>query len=119
MRFQFERRSLFSLFGIGVGLGPFQAVAQAILLASVVGMTLAVRRDRALRDDPVRLAAMLTALMLLSQLAANYWSWAYMPWVIAPALFVLAPAVGRREPVTSEARGRATAEDAAPIGMPA
>jgi hypothetical protein len=98
MRFQFERRSLFSLFGMGVGLGPLQAVAQALLLASVVGITLAVRRDADLRDDPVRLAATLAALMLLSQLAANYWSWAYMPWVIGPALLVLAPGRARWEP---------------------
>ena len=107
MRFQFERRSLFSLLGDGAGLGPLQAVVQALLLASVVGFSFAVRSDPALRDDPVRLAAMLTALMLLSQLAANYWSWAYTPWLIAPALLVLVPASapGRvPEPAVSRSR---------------
>jgi len=93
--FQFERRSLFSLLD-GPGLGPLQAVAEAVLAASVVGMTLAVGRNQLLKDDPVRLAAMLAGLMLLSQLAANYWTWAYLPWVIAPAVLVLAPASGPR-----------------------
>jgi hypothetical protein len=102
MRFQFERRSLFSFLGLGVGLGPLQAVAEALLLSSVIGMTLAVRSDSSLREDSVRLAAGLTALMLLSQLAANYWSWAYLPWVIAPALLVLAPAT-LRAPVAETA----------------
>jgi hypothetical protein len=115
MRFQFERRSLFSLFGTGAGLGPLQAVVQALLLASVVGMTLAVRRDAALRDDPVRLAAMLTALMLLSQLAANYWSWAYTPWVIAPALLVLAPAQGSPAAEPSDVQEPATLPGRIPI----
>jgi hypothetical protein len=115
MRFQFERRSLFSLFGTGAGLGPVQAVVQALLLASVVGMTLAVRRDAALRDDPVRLAAMLTALMLLSQLAANYWSWAYTPWVIAPALLVLAPAQGSPAAEPSDVQEPATLPGRIPI----
>ena len=114
MRFQFERRSLFSLFGTGTGLGPLQAVAQALLVASVVGMTMAVRRDPVLREDPVRLAAMLTALMLLAQLAANYWSWAYLPWVLAPALLVLAPAEGT--PATELSRAMPWRRPAAPAG---
>jgi hypothetical protein len=91
LTFQFDRGSLSSLW-IGWGLGSLQPVAQAALLAVVVGATLAVRRDDRLRDDLPRLAAILAGVLLLTQFAANYWTWAYLPWAIAPALLVLVPA---------------------------
>jgi hypothetical protein len=89
LSFQFGRGSLSSLWW---GLDSFQPAAQAALLAIVVAATLAVRQDDRLRDDLPRLAAILAGVLLLTQFAANYWTWAYLPWAIAPALFVLVPA---------------------------
>jgi hypothetical protein len=96
--FQFNRRSLFSLW-TGLDLGALQPVAQALLIAAVAGATVAVRRDASLRDNPLRLAALLSGVMLLSQLAANYWTWAYLPWAIVPALPALVVGHLGREPV--------------------
>ncbi len=86
--FQFDRGSLSSLW-VGFGLEWLQPAAEAALLAAIVAATLAVRRDRDLRDDLPRLAALLAGIILLSQIAANYWTWAYLPWAIAPALLIL------------------------------
>ncbi len=90
LSFQFGRGSLSSLW-TGWGLGALQPVAQAAVLATVVGAALCVRRDEQLRDDLPRLAALLAGVLLLTQFAANYWTWAYLPWAIAPALLVLVP----------------------------
>lgn len=97
--FQFDRGSLSSLW-VGLGLGWLQPAAEAALVAAVVAATLAVRRDRDLRDDLPRLAALLAGIILLAQFAANYWTWAYLPWAIAPALVVL---VRRRAVVAAAA----------------
>ena len=88
--FQFERRSLFSLW-TGLGLGKAQPLAEGLLFAVVVLATVSVRNDDALRSDPLRLAALLAGVLMLSQFAANYWTWSYLPWAITPALLVLAP----------------------------
>lgn len=97
--FQFERGSLSSLW-VGFGLEWLQPAAEAALVAAVVAATLAVRRDRELRDDLSRLAGLLAGLILLSQVVANYWTWAYLPWAAAPALLVL---VRRRAAVAAAA----------------
>jgi hypothetical protein len=95
--FQFDRGSLSSLW-LGWGFGSLQPVAQAALLAAIVAATLAVRSSDRLRDDLPRLSAILAGILLLSQFAANYWTWAYLPWAIAPALLVLVPATEALEP---------------------
>lgn len=90
LEFQVTRGSLSSLW-IGFGLEGLQPVAQAALVAAVVAAALTVRRDPAARDDVRRLAALLAGIVLLAQVAANFWTWAYLPWALAPALLVLVP----------------------------
>ena len=102
LAFQLERGSLFSLW-TGLGLGPLQPLAQALLIATIAGATLAVHRDPVLRSDPLRLAALLAGVLLLSQFAANYWTWSYLPWALVPALAVLTPAESGRETSTEGA----------------
>jgi hypothetical protein len=105
--FQFERASLSSLW-TGLGLGPLQPVAQAAMLACIAAAVVAVRRERSLRDDLPRMAALLGGIMLAAQIAANYWTWAYLPWALAPMLLSLfAPVPARR------ARPRAGADELA------
>jgi hypothetical protein len=90
LAFQFDRGSLSSLW-TGFGLDGLQPVAQAALVAVICASVLAVRGDGALRDDPRRLAAVLAGVILLAQFAANFWTWAYLPWALAPALVALVP----------------------------
>ena len=91
LTFQLQRGSLHSLW-LGLGVGALQPVAAAALLASIAAATLAVRRDRELRRDLRRMAALFAAVMLIAQIAANYWTWAYLPWATVPILLsLLAP----------------------------
>ena len=110
LAFQFERVSLFSIW-TGLGIGPLQPAAQALLIATIAIATLAVHRDPVLGNDPLRLAALLAGVLLMSQFAANYWTWSYLPWALVPALAVLAPAESGRE--TSAEAAPATIEPAA------
>ena len=52
------------------------------------------RRDRALAGDPRRIAALAAAVLIGLQLAANYWTYAYLPWVFP--LIALALLTSRR-----------------------
>src|SRR4051794_40580862 len=90
--FQLERSSLHSLW-VGLGLGGLQPVASAVLVGAVAAATIAVRRDATLGDDLCRMAALVAGIELIAQIAGNYWTWAYMPWVAVPVLLsLLAPA---------------------------
>ena len=80
LSFQLQRGSFHSPWR-PFGLEGLQLVVQAGLLAAVAALALRARRDTALRRDPTRLAAALGGLLLWLQLAANYWTWAYLPWV--------------------------------------
>ncbi len=91
LAFQLERGSLHSLW-LGLGLGPLQPLAAAVLVSAVVAATLTVRRDIELRGDLRRMAALFGGVMLIAQIAANYWTWAYLPWALVPILLsLLAP----------------------------
>jgi hypothetical protein len=92
MVFQIDRAGLLSLW-VGLGLGALQPFAGALVLAAIVAATLAVLRDTNLRDDLRRMAALFAGLVLLAQIGANYWTWAYLPWALVPLLLsLLAPA---------------------------
>jgi len=118
LSYQFDRGSLSSLW-IGWGLGPLQPVAQAALVSAVVAATMAVRSDSSLRDDLPRLAALLAGTLLLAQVAANYWTWAYLPWAIAPALLLLVPAQVFRLPEVARQTRHAAPRPAVPSPLDA
>jgi hypothetical protein len=103
LSYQFGRGSTSSLW-IGWGLGSLQPLAQATLLAVVCAATLTVRWDDRLRDNLPRLAGLLACVLLLTQFAANYWTWAYLPWAIAPALLVMVPGRVAWRPVAVDER---------------
>jgi hypothetical protein len=86
--FQAERGSLHSVW-LGLGLQSLQPISTALLLTGIVTATLVVRRDAAIRDDAGRMTALFAGIMLLAQIAANYWTWAYLPWVLVPMLLSL------------------------------
>ena len=88
--FQFQRGSFFAPW-YTFHLLWLQPLAQALVLAIVVASVLCLRADRSARTDLVRLSALAAALLLGVQIAANYWTWSYLPWVfpfLAVALFM-------------------------------
>jgi hypothetical protein len=78
--FQDDRGSLLSLWTL-VGVGSLQLGLQAAVISLVALSALWVRRDRELASDPRRLAALAGAVMIGFQLAANYWTPAYLTWL--------------------------------------
>jgi hypothetical protein len=104
MAFQFQRGSFYAPW-YTFHLQWLQPLAQAAVLAVVVAAVLHLRADRSARTDPVRLSALAAALLLGVQLAANYWTWSYLPWVF-PFLAVgllLAQRAAAPEPAPSSA----------------
>jgi hypothetical protein len=90
LAFQFQRGSFFAPW-YTFGLQWLQPLVQAGVLAVLLACILRVRSDPSARMDPVRMGALAGALLLGVQLAANYWTWSYLPWVfpfLAVALFM-------------------------------
>jgi hypothetical protein len=100
LAFQLERSSLHSLW-VGMGWGTFQPAAEAVLLAAIAAAFVVVRRDRSLGSDLCRVAALLAGIELIAQIAGNYWTWAYMPWVAVPVLLSLLAPAGVRDTATA------------------
>ncbi len=105
--FQFQRGSFYAPW-YTFHVQWLQPLAQAGVLAIVVASILRLRADRSIRRDPVRLSALAAALLLAVQLAANYWTWSYLPWVfpfLLAALFM-----GRRGAPVAEGEAGAVRE---------
>jgi hypothetical protein len=93
LRFQFERGSWFSLWR-QLGAPALQVALQGLTVAfAVVAAVFAARnRDMSL----TRFAALAGALLALVQLSANYWTYAYLPWLLPFILAGLFPQALRR-----------------------
>jgi hypothetical protein len=90
MTFQFQRGSFYAPW-YTFNVQWLQPFAQAAVLGILAASVLRLRADRSARTDLVRLSALAGALLLGVQLAANYWTWSYLPWVfpfLAVALFM-------------------------------
>ena len=97
LSFQAERGSLLSLWSLtdaAVG----QVAVQAAVVTLVVVAAVQVRRDGALARDPRRICALAAAVLIGVQLGANYWTYAYLPWVFPLVAFALL--AGRARPAT-------------------
>ena len=79
IEFQFQRGSFFAPW-YTFGLEWLQPLTQAAVVGLLAATALRMRRDAAVRDGAVRQAAIGAALLLGVQLAANYWTWSYLPW---------------------------------------
>jgi hypothetical protein len=88
--FQSERGSLLSIW-TALGARPLQPVAEAAAFGLVAFATARVWLERECGLDVRRLAALAGGVMLAFQLSANYWSWAYLPWVMPCILLALFP----------------------------
>ena len=101
LSFQMRRGSLHGLW-LALGITELQPIGTAALLAAIAASTLAVRRERELRDDLRRMAGLFAGVMLIAQIAANYWTWAYLPWALVPILLsLLAPNAFARAPASA------------------
>jgi hypothetical protein len=95
--YQAERRTLHSPWTL-LNLEWLQPLGQATVLALIAAATVRTRRDPALAADPVRLAALMGAVLLGLQLSGNYWTYLYLAWVVPCAIVGLladAPAPAR------------------------
>lgn len=86
MSYQLSRGSPQSLWA-ALGISWLQPVGQAVVLAMVAGAAVRLRREPELADDRVRMAALTGAILIALQLAANYWAFLYLVWVM-PAITV-------------------------------
>jgi hypothetical protein len=80
MAFQFQRGSFFAPW-YTFHLGWLQPLVQAFVVCLLVVSCLHLWRERTSNVGSVRCAALAGALLLGVQLAANYWTWSYLPWV--------------------------------------
>jgi hypothetical protein len=90
LSFQFQRGSFFAPW-YTFQLQWLQPLVQAGVLAVLLACVLRLGAEPSARRDPVRLSAIAGALLLGVQLAANYWTWSYLPWVfpfLVVALFM-------------------------------
>jgi hypothetical protein len=108
MTFQLSRRSMMSLWAT-LDLQALQPLAQALTLAIALGGAVLVRRDRAVAQDPRRVAALITAVLAGLQLQANHWAPLYLLWLAPPAMVALLGPLGARAPAPATAQEPAAA----------
>jgi hypothetical protein len=94
--FQAGRGSLLSIWTL-TGAQTLQLGFQAALVTVAVLGAIRARRDHLFARDPRRVAALAAAVLLGAQIGANYWTYAYLPWVFPLiALALLSDARRRR-----------------------
>lgn len=86
LAFQSERGSLYSVW-TQLGARWAQELAVAVVAGALAASAALVAGSSALRGDPVRLAALGGLLLIGMQISANYWTFAYLPWLM-PLLLV-------------------------------
>jgi hypothetical protein len=79
--YQFHRASPQSLW-TALGIPELQPLGQAAVLALIAVAAARLRADADLGADPARIAALAGAILLGLQLAADYWAFLYLAWVV-------------------------------------
>ncbi len=109
--YQAGRAAPFSVWGLyGGGWEVAQGVVQAGAVLLAAGIAFVPRRD-----DVVGLAALAGAILVAFQLAATYWFYLYLVWMLPVALIALIGRLAVGAPVTQPAAARAPAAAAAPL----
>jgi hypothetical protein len=86
--YQFDRGSLQSPW-VALDLTGLQPIGQAAVLALVAGIVVRLRRAPELAAEPDRIAALAAAVLIALQLAANYWTFLYLSWVMPLVVLAL------------------------------
>jgi len=108
--FQFQRGSFFAPW-YTFDLQWLQPLAQAAVIALLLAAMLRLRAHRSSPLELSRVSAIAGALLLGVQLAANYWTWSYLVWVlpfVLVALFFSDTSACAQSP-SPQARGRRAA----------
>jgi len=94
--YQFTRGSVQSMWS-ALGIEWAQPIAQAAVLGLIVAVTVRMWQEPGLAADEGRVAAVSASVLIGIQLAANYWAFLYLAWVV-PLLSVslLHPGLGAR-----------------------
>ncbi len=79
--YQFSRGSLQSVWS-ALGIERLQPVGQACVLGLIAAAVVKLRRDSDLALDRARMAALAAAVLIGLQLAADYWAFLYLVWVV-------------------------------------
>jgi hypothetical protein len=79
--YQFSRGSPQSLWA-ALGISSLQPLGEACLLGLIAAGVVRLRRDPELAGDRTRLAALGAAILVGTQLAAQYWAFLYLVWVL-------------------------------------
>jgi hypothetical protein len=103
LRFQFERSSSHSIWVLS-GLHGLRLLAEACAVGLICLSVVLVRCDHQLARSPQRLCALMAVAMIAVQLASDYWSYSYLPWMLPLVLVALIGATTQAEAVPESGR---------------
>ncbi len=101
--YQFARGSLQSVWS-ALGIERLQPVGQACVLGLVAGSAVRLRREPELAQDRARMAALSAAILIGLQLAADYWAFLYLVWIMPLACGALYADRAEAQPADSRVR---------------
>lgn len=115
MSFQFSRGSLQSVWS-ALGIEGLQPLAQACVLGLIAAAVVMLRREPELARDRARMASLMAAILLGLQLAADYWAFLYLVWIVPLVSFsLLADRAAVAEPIGGRVPASGPLEPAAAI----
>jgi hypothetical protein len=79
--YQFSRGSLQSVWS-ALGIERLQPLGQACVLGLIAGAVVKLRQEPDLARDRVRMAALTASILIGLQLAADYWAFLYLVWMV-------------------------------------
>ncbi len=98
--YQFSRGAYQSVWHT-LGAQALQPYAEAAVLALIAGLTVTLRTRGEGMHDPRRLAGVAAAVLIAVQLAANYWAFLYLAWIIPLLVLSLLAPEAATAPVTA------------------
>jgi hypothetical protein len=110
--YQFSRGSLQSVWS-ALGIEGLQPVGQACVLGLIAGAVVKLRRQPEIARDRNRMAALTASVLIGMQLAADYWAFLYLVWVIPLVCGALYADRAQEQPAAARATVPRSLEQAA------
>lgn len=111
--YQFSRGSLQSVWSV-LGIERLQPLGQACVLGLIAGAVVKLHRDPELARDRFRMAALCASILIGLQLAADYWAFLYLVWVVPLMSCSLLAQPASDVPVVNPAGARARSLELSP-----